>query len=211
MDFIEERNEIAVCMRRLYAQDLTTTSGGNISLRLPDGNILMTPSASDKGRMQAEEIGLMEYNGKALEVFKPSIESRMHLSIYQAREEVMAIVHAHPVTASAFAAGTAEINCRLISESYAILGHICYAPYHTMGSDELAAEIKAAAKSSDCIVMRNHGVVTLGLDLLQAFDRMEILEAAARMTIITENFLKDETRPLPQDALAAIDHIMGRS
>ena len=95
------KNEIAYFMRRLYEQRLTTTSGGNISIK-HDGRILITPSALDKGRITPEQISEMDMNGNPVGAssLKLSIESRMHLEIYRARPDVSAIVHAHPPTAT---------------------------------------------------------------------------------------------------------------
>src|SRR5665648_9691 len=112
--FKTERKEVARFMRRLYNHGLTTTSGGNISLRVTDDIIVITPSATDKGRMRWKEVGIMNIFGENLTPeLKPSIEFDMHLSIFKKKEEVMAIVHAHPVFASAFTAMNCQINTNL--------------------------------------------------------------------------------------------------
>ncbi|MFA6294053.1 MAG: class II aldolase/adducin family protein [Victivallales bacterium] len=207
----ECREEVAYFMRRLYEQGLTTTSGGNLSVRFSDDEILVTPSASDKGRMKGSEIGIMSPCGKILSKFKPSIESSMHLKIYEARPDVKAIVHAHPVVASTFAATDARINCRLLAESYAILGRPAYAPYRLMGTGKLAEIVAEAAKSANCIIMENHGALTVGKSLLEAFDRLEVLETCAKMTLISEGFLKKNIRLLGDGELLDIDRLMGRA
>jgi L-fuculose-phosphate aldolase len=205
------KNEIALFMQRLYRQGLTTTSGGNISALTDDGLMLITPSASDKGRMCGDEIGCMDMDGKIVgKDFKPSIEGRMHLEIYKTRKDIKAIVHAHPITASAFASGTAEINTRFLAESYAILGNIGYAPYCTMGTLELAQAVAETAKTADCIIMRNHGALTVGSNLLQAFDRLEVLEAAAKITLLNRGILADASVELTAMKLAEIDVLMNR-
>ncbi len=182
---VQMKNDVAYFMRRLYHQGLTTTSGGNISVKLDGRTVLMTPSALDKGRMRGSEICVMGMDGRIIEgPPKPTIESSMHIGIYGARPDVGAVVHAHPVHASAFAATDAEINARLIAESYAILGEPAYIRYLPMGSGDLANEMSAAAKSANCILMRNHGVLAVGKDLLEAFNRIEVLETAARMTLL---------------------------
>ena len=198
-------------MRRLYAQGLTTTSGGNLSVRFSESKILITPSASDKGRMKGTEIGIMGIDGKILSKFKPSIESSMHLKIYGARPDIKAIVHAHPVVASTFAATDARINCRLLAESYAILGKPAYAPYRLMGTEKLAEVVAETAKSANCIIMKNHGALTVGRSLLEAFDRLEVLETCAKMTLISEGFLKKKIRLLDNRELVDIDRLMGRA
>ena len=105
MDYTKEREEVASFMRRLYRQFLTTTSGGNISFRAADGNIVITASQSDKGEQSPENVGIVTPDGTSLTPhLKLSIETGMHLAIYAARPDVMAIVHAHPVTATLFTA-----------------------------------------------------------------------------------------------------------
>src|SRR5512133_2129948 len=109
--FKSERKEVARFMRRLYKQGLTTTSGGNISLKINEEIILITPSATDKGRMKWNDIGIMKTDGENLTPdLKPSIEYEMHLSIYRKKEQTKAIVHAHPVFASAFTAMKCEVD-----------------------------------------------------------------------------------------------------
>ena len=206
----EGREEIAYFMRRLYERGLTTTFGGNLSVRFSEDQILITPSASDKGRMKGSEVGIMGADGKILSKFKPSIESSMHLKIYEARPDINAIVHAHPVVASTFAVTDAHVNFRLLSESYAIMGKPAYAPYHLMGTAKLAEAVAEAAKSANCIIMKNHGVLTVGKSLLEAFDRLEVLEKCAKMTLISEGVLKKKIRPLGDAELIDIDRLMGR-
>jgi L-fuculose-phosphate aldolase len=205
------REELAYFMRRLYAQGLTTTSGGNLSIRCDSDSIFITPSASDKGRMKGCEIGRMDMNGEIMgEQFKPSIESRMHLEIFKARPDVNAIVHAHPTYASAFSASTAKINNRLLSESYAILGEIAYTGYHRMGSDNLASSVGEGIKKSDCLIMKNHGALAIGKTLLQAFDRLEVLERAAETTLVHMNSFKGISIELNDAELTGLDELMGR-
>jgi len=205
------REAIASFMRRLYERGLTTTSGGNLSIR--SGSIVcITPSASDKGTMRPEEVGVSDLEGNIIgPAFKPSIETRMHLEVYKARPDVSAIVHAHPPMSSAFAATGAEIDTAILSESYAILGKIAYAPYKTMGSPELAMAVAAAAASSNCVVMRNHGALTVGRSMLEAFDRLEVLEAAAKINLLLKGPLQGQARSLGPESLAAIDLMMGRA
>ena len=209
MEYLSERNDIARFMRRLYRQKLTTTSGGNISMRVGEDVVAITPSALDKARTRADQVGLIRMDGTNLTPrLKPSIETQMHRSIYAARSDVQAIVHAHPVTASAFTATSTPINGRLLAESYAILGEIVMAPYARMGTDRLAQLVAEAAKKSDCILMRNHGVVTLGKSLLQAFDRIEVLEAAAQMTLFARQL--DGVQTLSDRQNQELDRLMGR-
>ncbi|MBN2272860.1 MAG: class II aldolase/adducin family protein [Bacteroidales bacterium] len=201
------KKEVAYFMRRLYRQRLTTTSGGNISYRFDEERILITPSALDKGRMRSDQIGLMMMTGKNLTpVFKPSIECGMHMAIYEKRHDVKAIVHAHPPIASAFTALNRSINCALTAEARAILGIPRMAPYALMGTTELADIVSRYITDTNVILLENHGIICLGPTLLAAFDRMEVLEAAAKMTLITE-LLKDKKELNPRQ-LREIDDLL---
>lgn len=209
MDTNKYKEQLASFMRRLYRLKLTTTLGGNLSMLLPDGKIIVTPSNLDKGEMQAEDIGTMNLKGKIIgKKFTPSIETPMHLELYKTRPDVKAIVHAHPTTVCAFAATSAGIDYKLIVESYVVLGRIAYARYYPMGTNELAAEVADAGKYANCIVMKNHGALTMGENILQAFDRMEVLENAAQMTLMTGLDLKKFYRPLNKSQIKEIDDAM---
>jgi len=204
------RDQIAYFMRRLYAQKLTTTSGGNISVRC-GRTILITPSGLDKGTITGDQIGELDLDGHMVgKSFTPSIESRMHLAIYDCRPDVTAIVHAHPPTVGVFAASRLEINTRLGSEPYAILGRPAYADYARMGTEKLAEKTAAAALHADCVIMRNHGALTVGKTLLAAFDRLEVLENVALMTLNARCLPADSLCELSPEELAEIDKFIGR-
>jgi len=200
-------------MRRLYKRGLTTASGGNISVRLASG-IFITPSALDKGRIRGKKIGFITFEGENLTPeLKPSIENAMHLALYKVRPDISAIVHAHPPIATSFTALGRKIDCTLIAEARAILGTPVVANYALMGTKQLAEAVATAALETDSgkpnvVLMENHGVVCLGTDLLSAFDRLEVLEAAARMTLITS--LMGTVKPLTAQQLNEIDNFMNQ-
>ncbi|HLP75051.1 MAG TPA: class II aldolase/adducin family protein [Bacteroidales bacterium] len=204
--FKDERKEVARFMRRLYKQGLTSTSGGNISLKINEEIILITPSATDKGRMRWNEVGIMRTDGENLTSdLKPSIESEMHLSAYRKKDQIKAIVHAHPVVASSFTAMKCEIDTTLTAEAAAILGKPLMVPYALMGTKELASVVSEYILKSDILLLENHGILTAGSNLLQAFDRIEVLENAARMTLIAEIMKKKS--PLTRTRLIEIERL----
>jgi len=202
----KERREVALFMRRLYRQGLTTTSGGNISLRINKERIIITPSATDKGRMRWYEVGIMTMNGENLTPeLKPSIESEMHLSIYRTKNEISAIVHAHPLFASAFTAMNSRINTSLTAEARAICGEPILVPYALMGTAELAKLASDSILVSDILLLENHGILAAGASLLQAFDRLEVLENAAKMTLIAE--ITGKGKPLGKARIKELDRL----
>jgi L-fuculose-phosphate aldolase len=201
-----ERKEVAHFMRRLYKHRLTTTSGGNISLRITDDLILITPSATDKGRMKWKEVGILNIYGENLTPhLKPSIETAMHLAIYKKRKEVFAVVHAHPVYASLFTAIKAKINTNLTSEARAILGDPLFVRYAVMGSAALAEVVAENIMNADILLLENHGILTTGENLLQAFDKIEVLENAAKMTLMTE--MTGRRSPLDKSRILEIERL----
>lgn len=208
MTSTDVKQEVAYFMRRLYTQQLTTTSGGNISCRLPNGNIAITPSGKDKARLQGEDIGEVDLEGRSIQDdLKLSIETGMHLAIYKARPDISAIVHAHPTIATCFTAMNKPINTSLTAEARALLGVPAFAPYALMGTENLAEIVAKKAKEANVILMENHGILAVGKKLLTAFDRLELIEAAAKMTYVSLA-LKSQS-PLTDERRDEIDQQFG--
>ncbi len=206
MIFKKERTETAKYMRRLYEKDLTTCSGGNISCRPADNRVLITASSIDKAYLRAEDIAVLTLGGENLTpALKTSIETQMHLAIFRNRPDVLAIVHAHPLHASLFTASQKKIKTDILAEARFMLGEPAFAPYALMGTDSLAEIVGGTFidESVSVVLMENHGVITIGRTLHQAYDRMEVLEAAARMTILGE--LLGDVKTLSDERRAAID------
>jgi L-fuculose-phosphate aldolase len=205
MKYLKHRKEVASFMRRLYDQKLTTTSGGNVSQRVDDV-ILITASKTDKASIDEHQIGILTLSGDHLsENLKLSMESKIHLAIYNNRPDVKAIVHAHPVFATSFTIAGKAIKTNLAGESRAVLGEPVVAPYALMGTQKLADNVGLACLRSSVILMENHGIITVGENLLQAYDRMEVLEAAAKMTLVT--FLLGGGKELSEIQLREIDEL----
>ncbi len=205
----KERKEIAAFMRRLYNQGLTTCSGGNISMRVNDETVLITPSALDKGQMNFRQVGAVTIEGKNLtHELKPSIETGMHLAIYKKRPDVNSIVHAHPPFSTSFSASGKKINCNLIGESRAIVGSAAFAEYALMGTSDLALKVSEKILETNVVLMENHGVISAGRSMLQAFDGIEVLESAAKITLITG--LLGDVCELDADRLGEIDKLFNR-
>lgn len=198
-------------MRRLYERGLTTPSGGNISLRVDKNHFLITPSALDKGRLEADQIAVVTLEGKNLSPdLRLSIETEMHRLILISRDDAVAVVHAHPTYASAFTAisdgGKVAINTHLIAESYYILEEPAFVDYRLMGTVDLAEQVALKAFDRDVLLLENHGVLTIGRSLLDAFDKIELLERASEMTVIARlmESLGSTVSPLGEQRLAQL-------
>ncbi len=181
--------EIADTMRRVYERGLTTSLGGNISMRL--GSVmLITPSSLDKASLGDEDIANVDIeSGKNLTPgLKLSIESEMHRLIYLKRPTCKAVIHAHPVFSSLFSASEEEIRTDIIAESYYQLGRVVKTSYAIMGSRELAEKVSDDASSCCAVLLERHGALTVSdKSLLEALERLECLENAARMSLLSRD------------------------
>lgn len=210
MDEAAARVAVANTMQRLYARYLTTLSGGNVSCRLGPDRVVITPSGHAKNRIGPEQVAVLDLHGRNLTLeATPSSEAPMHLAIYRACHGVAAIAHAHPLVATAFACTDARIERELISETYALLDEPVTVPYSRSGTEELAAATAEAAKRSSVLLLANHGVVATGTCLEEAFSRLELLEEAARLTLVVR--LLGGGRMLTDDQKAALDVLVGRA
>lgn len=184
MNWQHPRDEILATMERIYRSRMTTTSGGNLSIREENGDVWITPARVDKGSLRRDDIILVRADGSTDGKHRPSSELPFHQAIYAARPDVRAIVHAHPVALVAFSICRRVPDTRLLRQSWRICGEVGFAPYALPGSPALGKNIaETFACGFNCVVLENHGVVTAGGSLQQAFERFETLEFAAKTMI----------------------------
>ncbi len=175
------RDEILRMMERIYRFRMTTTSGGNLSIREDNGDVWITPARIDKGSLRRDDVVRVRRDGSTDGRHRPSSELPFHQAIYKARPDVHAIVHAHPVALVAFSICRQVPDTRVLAQSRRVCGEVGFAPYALPGSGALGANIASTfARGCDCVVLENHGVVTAGSSLQAAFDRFETLEFAAK-------------------------------
>ncbi len=178
------RQLVFVC-HRLSDKGFVTATDGNVSARLPNGNILITPSAINKGRVTESDLVEVKSDGPPVTLNrKPSSELDMHLFIYTQRQDVQAVVHAHPTHATGFAAARIPLNECLFPEVIVGLGSIPLAPYATPSTKEVAEALAPYVSNADAVLLSNHGVVTYGNDLDDAYFKMEKVEHAAQITFV---------------------------
>lgn len=198
-DLTHPRDAILQTMDRIYRLRMTTTSGGNLSILDDDGSVWITPARVDKGGLRRDDIVRVRPDGSAEGLHQPSSELPFHRAIYQARPDLRAIVHAHPVALVAFSLCRRVPETRLLPATWRVCGEVGFAPYALPGSDALGRSIAGSfAAGHSCVVLENHGVVTAGSTLLEAFERFETLEFCAK-TIIKASRL-GTPRPLDFDA-----------
>jgi L-fuculose-phosphate aldolase len=180
------RRDICTAGRWIHARHFAPATDGNLSVRLDAQRILTTPTCISKGLMTADDLVVTDMHGRRVCGSRPpSSELAMHLLIYRVRPDIHAICHAHPPTATGFAAAGIPLDQPILSEAVFSLGGVPLAPYGTPGTTELCDSIEPLLQNYDAILLANHGVVTYGPDLLTAFFRMEIVEHFAEVSLVT--------------------------
>jgi L-fuculose-phosphate aldolase len=175
---------VEIC-HRLYACGFVTATDGNVSARLENGNILTTRTAINKGMVTLDDLVELDGSGRVItENRQPSTELPMHLYIYGERTDVNAVVHAHPTYATGFAAARQPLEACVFPEVIVGLGAVPLAEYATPSTEEVAQSLAPYVKIANAILLANHGVVTYGADLWDAYFKMEKVEHAAHIMFV---------------------------
>jgi L-fuculose-phosphate aldolase len=167
----------------MYERGLIAGTDGNVSVRLSGGRLLITPSGLHKGDLVEEDLVVVDGTGTLVKGDRrPSSELLMHLLCYEVRDEVNAVVHAHPIHAVALAmAGVSLANC-ILPESCLSLGFILTAPYSTPGTEEVPRALRDLVARANAVLLDRHGSLTVGPTLAVAYNRLESVEHTARIT-----------------------------
>jgi L-fuculose-phosphate aldolase len=181
---VHPRDQIMRTMDRIYRYRMTTTSGGNLSIRDSSGSIWISPARVDKGSLKREDIVCVRPDGSVHGQHPPSSEFPFHKAIYQARPDLHAIVHAHPVALVAFSICGQTPDTRIFHQAHAVCGQTGFATYALPGSEQLGRHIaQSFSGGCDSVILENHGVVVGGTCLPTAFERFEAFEFAAKTII----------------------------
>lgn len=180
------RDEIVRYGRMLHDRGFVAAMDGNLSVRLDEKRLLVTPTCVSKGRMRSSDLVIVNQQGQRIAGRRHvTSEIGMHLLIYRMRPDVRAIVHAHPPTATGFAAAGMALTEPLVCEVVMGLGCIPLARYGTPGTSELAETLEPYVPHYDAILMSNHGVVTYGDTIEHAYMKMETVEHFAQIALVT--------------------------
>ncbi|HEY1528465.1 MAG TPA: class II aldolase/adducin family protein [Candidatus Angelobacter sp.] len=199
MDIAQEnsiRRDICRIGTMLHERGFVAACDGNISVRLGQDLVLCSPTSICKGMMEPEDLVLVDMQGSHKQgKRRASTELGMHLLFYLLRPHIRAVVHAHPPTATGFAAAGISLEEPLVAEVVVACGKIPLAHYGTPGSLELSESLRPLIPTHDALLMANHGAVTCGHDLMQAYMKMETVEHYARIALVARQL--GPTRPLP--------------
>ena len=181
------KEKMAEVCRRLWQKGFVAANDGNVSVKVAENRYLATETAISKADVTPDNIGLIDGDGKIIEAregWKPSSEIKMHLRCYKERSDVGAVVHAHPPISTGFACANIPLDDYCMIEAVLNVGAVPIAPYATPSTDEVPNSIAPYLKEHDCILLQNHGALTVGADLTTAYHKMESIEHQAHISLV---------------------------
>lgn len=186
MDFKKQKLEICDVGHKLWQLNFIAANDGNISVKIDDNLILTTPTGISKSELTPKMILEVDNKGNVLKdsAFKPSSELPMHLRCYKVRADINAVVHAHPPTVTGFAIANIPLDLYTMPEAIIFLGSVPIAPYGQPSTEEVPDSLMEFLPYHDAIMLQNHGAITVGIDLKNAYYRMETMEHYAKTTLV---------------------------
>jgi len=202
------RKEIVYTNQVCVESGLIRSSDGNISIRLEDDRFLVTPSGLYKRRLRLKQLLIVNHQGEIIKgqgSLEPSSELLMHLEAYRQREDIGAVLHAHPPYSTALTIAGIPFPTNIVPEVLALLGEVPAAPYATPGTQDLAESISDLIKTHNAILLSNHGSLTVGKTLEEALLALERMELAAQLYYLAHNLGK--IMPLPEEEIKRLREI----
>ena len=200
MSEAEARELMCEVGRRLWQVGFAPANAGNLTVRLGADRLLCTPTLVSKGFMAPEQMVLLGPDGATIGPGRASSEVLMHLAVYRSRPDVQGIVHVHPPVATGFAAAGLALPCDILTEVLGTLGTVPLVPVAVPGTAEVPGNLQPFLADYDAFLLANHGALTVGADLWQAFYRMEIVEHAAQVALVAHQL--GGAAPIPPDKAA---------
>lgn len=180
------KQDICEIGRRLYNKGFAAANDGNITVRISDNEVLCTPTMHSKGFLKVEDICTIDMTGKQIAgIKKRSSEALLHLEIYKQRPEIKSVVHCHPPHATAFAVAREPIPQCVLPEVEVFLGDVPITRYETPGGQAFADTVLPFVNKTNIIILANHGTVSFGVDVEQAYWWTEILDAYCRILMLS--------------------------
>lgn len=185
MEYMDIREQITDVCHKMWQLGWVAANDGNVTVKLEDNTYLATPTGMSKSFITPETIVHIDEKGNLLEEskYRPSSEIKMHMRCYQDREDAGAVIHAHPPTATGFAVANIPLDEYSMIETVLTLGSVPIAPYATPSTQEVPEAIAPFLQEHDAILLKNHGAITIGTDVVTAYYRMETLELFAKISL----------------------------
>ena len=186
MDYMETREVMCDICHKMWQLGCVAANDGTLSVKLPDGNFLATPTGISKSFITPEKLVIINPEGEVLQAidgYRPSSEIKMHLRCYKERDDVGAVLHAHPPTATGYAVAHIPLDRYTMIETVAAIGSIPVTPYGTPSTYEVTDAIAPYLQEHDVLLLANHGALTVGADAITAYYRMETLELFAKISL----------------------------
>lgn len=203
---LEIKGMICEIGRRMYHRNYVAAHDGNISVRCGPNSIWITPTGVSKGFMTPDMMVKINLDGQMIDGhYEASSEVLMHLRVYQENPKIHAVVHAHPPVATSFAIAGISLDKPISISAIAQLGNVPVAPYATPGTKELSDSIAPYCNTYQAVLLANHGALTWGVDIMEAYNRMESLEHYAQMLLYSKYILQQANELSPQQIKDLID------
>lgn len=188
---LEAKQLIVEIGKRMYAKNMVAANDGNISVKVADDMIWATPTGVSKGFMKEDELVKMKLDGTIVSMgrLKPSSEIKMHLRVYNENPEIGAVTHAHPPVCTGFAIAGIALDKAIYSEALINLGAVPCVHYENPGSQALADAVAPYCRDYNGVLLANHGALSWGRDLMEAYFRLESMEHYAMVTMLTGSLI----------------------
>ena len=209
MTYEAERALMCAVGKLLYDRGYVAANDGNLSMKVEPDRLLVTPSGVPKGRLTPDMLLVTDLEGNVLEGNRhPSSETKMHLAVYRGRPDVGAVVHAHPPVSTAFAVCRRGMETPYLSELVTGLGAVpCTPSFAMLSTDQVPRSVEPYLADHCAVLLANHGALTWGEDLWEAFDRMETVEHTAKI-LLNARLLGDPVA-LTQEETAELRSMQG--
>ena len=197
------KQDIIEVGRRIYNRGFVAANDGNITIRIGEDEVLTTPTGVSKGFLTPEMLITVDMDGRVKSgTMRPSSELKMHLQVYREREDVRSVVHAHPPHATAFAVAGIPLKTPIMPEVVISLGWVPLAQYGTPSTEEIPESIRPYLQCHDAFLLENHGALTVGTDVYNAYFKMETLDLGAQISLLARQL--GQEKPISRENVAKL-------
>ena len=210
MSVEEAKKMICEVGKRMYDREFVAANDGNISIRTGENEVVCTPTGVSKGYMTPDMMCVINLNGEILSGnMKPSSEVKMHLRVFKENPKMKAVVHAHPPISTTFSIVGTELDKPILAAAVILLGTVHIAPYAKPGTEEVPESIAPYCNNSNGVLLANHGALTWGRDILEAYHRLESMEHYAKILMYTTKIFESDNE-LTKEQIEGLNEIKKR-